>query len=95
MANKKKESSIERLGRFIQESEYADMLFNSMVGCAHSDVVHVDVEFLAPNGKENFIKDLKMARDEICEWFQFDRENLYMMLYALERIKRKFRIDFD
>jgi hypothetical protein len=92
---KKKETSFERLGRFLQESKNADMLFNAMIGAAHSDIVHVDIVPLNKNWKDKFTEELKNLHEEIYDWFQNDSENLYKMLYALERIKRKFRIDFD
>ena len=69
------------------------MLTAALIGCAHSDVVHVELP--DDTAKEDFTEKLKAAQDEIYDWFEYDQENLYRLLYALERIKRKFRIDFD
>jgi hypothetical protein len=91
------EKSVERLGKFLKEhTEYADLLFQAGIGSAHEDTVHVELEDNLPeNWKEGFRKYLMEIRDCIAEHFEFDMSNYYMLMFELERVKRKFRIDFD
>jgi len=95
LKKKKKETSTEKLGRFITECKHGTMLFSALVSSGNSDVVHIDIVPLGDNWKEVFKEELLDAWNCIDEWFRYDRENYYMMMFALERIKRKFRIDFD
>jgi len=92
---KKKESEFERLGRFLDECEHAEMLFSALVGSVHSDVVHFDIIPLSTNWKESFKAELLDAQECINDWFEPYEMNYFKMMFALERIKRKYRIDFD
>jgi hypothetical protein len=91
------EKSAESLGKFLKEHvEYGALLFQAGIGAAHEDTVHVELEENLPeNWKEEFRGYLMEIQDCITENFEFDRENYYMLMFDLERIKRKFRIDFD
>jgi hypothetical protein len=90
-----RESGIERLGRYMSECEHADILFNALAGSAHSDVVHIDIITSNANWKIALKNDLIKIKDSINEWFFDYPQQYYMLMFGLERIKRKFRIDFD
>ena len=79
----------------MSECKHGMMLFNALMCSGNSDIVHIDIVPLQPNWKEALTEELLDAWKCIDDWFECDRENYYMMMFALERIKRKFRIDFE
>ena len=90
-----KESGLEHLGRFLKECKHGDLLFQSLMCSGNSDIVHVYIRGTKEGWEEDLKNELMDAEECIHEWFEYDRENFYMMMFGLERIKRKFAISFE
>jgi aromatic ring-opening dioxygenase catalytic subunit (LigB family) len=96
---KKKYDDIIRLGKFLTEKpEYESLIMGAMVSSMHSDFVHL--EWLDEEVKRNrfeFKKFLKQLHEDIYNYFgdPMEEANYYRLMYALGRIKRKYKIHFD